>query len=56
MYTIITEQSHRSTCVLFDTVSICSLTTNLTQRFNELWDIKMLLDVLKFPCSWCSIL
>jgi len=56
LYTIITKQSHRSTCVLPDTVGICSLTTNWTRRFHELWDIKMLLDVLKVPCSWYSIL
>jgi len=30
--------------MLPDTVGICSLTTNQTRRFHELWDIKMLLD------------
>jgi len=55
LYTIIMKQSHRSTCMLPDTVGISSLTTNQTWRFHELWDIKMLLDVLKIPCSWYSI-
>ena len=50
------EQSHRSTCVLPDTVGICSLTTNRTRRFHERWDVKMLPDVIKIPCSWCIIL
>jgi len=29
--TIITKQPHRSTCVLYDTVGICSLVTHWTQ-------------------------
>ena len=56
LYNTITKQSHRSTCVIPDTVGICTLTTNRTRRFHELWDTKMLLDVLKIPCFLCSIL
>jgi len=55
LYTIIAKQSHRSTCVLPDTVGICSLTMNRTWRFHELRDIKMLLNVLKIPWSCFSV-
>jgi len=34
------KQSHSSTCVLPDTVGICSLTTNQTRRLQKLWDKK----------------
>jgi len=52
---------HKFTALLNFCPHVCYLTPlviawHQTWRFLELWDTKMLLDFLKIPCSWYSIL